>query len=284
MKYSFIDLEKLKGSQIACITLDLEQDHGGLLKEPSHEAFLLADDLINYFKEKSIPLTCFVQGSLFETHPEIVEDFSSQLNIEFELHTYSHPELREINHKYEIKNGKNAFYNFFGNYPKGYRSQAGIFNQELFSSLSYDGFKFDSSIIPSLRPGFYNGLNLPSIPHRLSDFNLNEFPITTFSKLLRIPVSLSYLKLLGKPYTALLNMSKLPNFVNFSFHLHDLKNLNSSKKIQFDKISPIYGPILKRTYKNDKGMEILDKFINILLKRNYNFLKLEDFYNMLILK
>ena len=281
MKYNFIDLEKFKNIKTACITLDLEQDHGGLLKEPAHEAFLLTDQLINYFKEKSIPLTCFVQGSLFETHPEVVEEFSS-LNIEFELHTYLHPELGEINHKYEIENGKNAFHNFFGIYPQGYRSQAGIFDPELLSILSCYGFKFDSSIIPSLRPGFYNCLNLPAAPHHLSDFNLNEFPITIFSKLLRIPVSLSYLKLLGKPYLALLNISKLPNFVNFNFHLHDLKNLNSSKKIQFNKISPIYGPILKRTYGNDDGMDILDEFINILLKRGYKFLKLEEFHNMLV--
>ncbi len=281
MKYNFIDLEKFKNVKIACITLDLEQDHGGLLKEPAHEAFLSTDHLINYFKERSIPLTCFVQGSLFETHPEVVEDFSS-LNIEFELHTYSHPELGKINHEYEVKNGKTAFHDFFGTYPQGYRSQAGIFDQELLSILSGDGFKFDSSIIPSLRPGFYNSLNLPVVPHRLSDFNLNEFPITIFSKFLRIPVSLSYLKLLGKPYLTLLNISKLPNFVNFSFHLHDLKSLSSSKKIQFNKISPIYGPILKRTYKNDKGMKILDEFINMLLKMDYSFLKLEEFYNMLV--
>ncbi|MEN4006016.1 MAG: polysaccharide deacetylase family protein [Methanobacteriaceae archaeon] len=92
MKHELINLDRFKNNKIACITLDLEQDHGGLLEEPSYEAFSLINSVKDYFKRMSIFLTCFVQGTIFETHPEIVDNLSKE-NIEFELHTYSHPEV-----------------------------------------------------------------------------------------------------------------------------------------------------------------------------------------------
>ena len=279
-RYKIINLDKFKNKKIVCLTLDVEQDYGDLLDEPSYEAFSCIDVLIDFLKEKSIPLTCFVQGSLFETHPYVIEQLST-LDVEFEVHTYSHPKPGEINHKFEIKRGRDAFRKFFGKEPLGYRSSSGVVSEEMFSLLPLYGFKFDSSVVPSLRPGVYNSLTKPIIPYFLCN-SIIEFPVTVFSKLLRIPISLSYLKLLGKPYLDVLKKKQLPNLVIFSFHLHDLKILNSSSKIPFEKFPLVYRLIFKRIYKNNNGMKLLKDFIDILLQKDYTFLKLKEVYKMLI--
>lgn len=88
-KYTIINSSKLYRKNIACLTLDLEQDYGDLLETPCYEAFEHIPEFITYFKEENIPLTCFVQGSTLDTHPHYIQLLEA-LDIEFELHAYSH--------------------------------------------------------------------------------------------------------------------------------------------------------------------------------------------------
>ena len=277
-KYTPIDLKKLQNGKVACLTLDLEQDYGDLLDEPSYKGLSCIDAVVSLFRERSIPLTCFVQGSLLETHPYAIEQLS-ELDIEFEVHSYSHPKPKEIDHELEISRGKEAFTKFFRKEPLAYRSPAGIVSEEMFALLPLYGFKFDSSVIPSLRPGgYFNSLDKPIMPYLLDNSNTIEFPLTVFSKVIRLPVSLSYVKLLGKPYFHLLRIINLPSLIVFSFHLHDLCSLSSSSNIPFSKFSPLYRVIFRRIYKgrNNNGMELLEDLITLFASKGYQFLKLMD--------
>jgi peptidoglycan/xylan/chitin deacetylase (PgdA/CDA1 family) len=277
-KYTVINCPELKSRKVACLTLDVEQDYGDLLEEPSYEGLEHIPELVNFFKEKGISLTCFVQGSLFETHPEKVEQLTA-LDAEFELHSYLHPGPKEMNAKFEIERSKEAYKNFFGKDPIGYRSPLGVINAEDYNILASNGFKFDSSVFPSLRPGAFNNLRKPTKPYRVNSPGIIEFPFTVFSNVIRIPIALSYIKLLGKPYFYLLKTFNLPSLIVFDFHLHDLFQLGSSGKIPVEKSSLIYRMIFRRIYENSKGgLTILDELITMLRGKGYSFQKLTNIY------
>jgi peptidoglycan/xylan/chitin deacetylase (PgdA/CDA1 family) len=282
-EYTIIDLAKLRSSKVVCLTLDVEQDYGGLLHEPSYEGFQHIPDLVNILKAKNIPLTCFVQGSLFDTHPSAIEQLSA-LDAEFEVHAYSHPGIKEMDTELEIKRGKDAYRKFFGKEPLGYRAPLGFIRREDYDILVSEGFKFDSSIFPSLMPGVFNNLSKPTRPYFLNNPRIVEFPLAVFSNLIRIPIGLSYVKLLGKPYFYLLKTGKLPNLIVFDFHLHDLHTLSSSKNIPFGKFSPLYRAIYRRVYMggSNNGMRLLQDLVNLFSRKGYRFLKLIDIYNLIV--
>jgi len=103
-----------------------------------------------------------------------------------------------------------------------------------------------------------------------------------FSNVIRIPIALSYIKLLGRPYLYLLKTFALPGLIVFGFHLHDLLEADSSNHIHFGGSSFIYRRIFKRIYqKRGGGLRILSEFITMLEKRGYTFSKLIDVYEAL---
>lgn len=275
--YTTLDLSRLKEKTV-CLTLDVEQDYGDLLDEPSYEGLKHIPDLVNFCKERSIPLTCFIQGSLLETQPAEIKRLA-ELDVDFELHSYSHPGPKEMNVEMEIKKGKEAYCRFFGREPMGYRAPLGFINNGHYEALVSYGFKFDSSLFPSFRPGVFNNLRGPTKPYRLNTPEIVEFPVAVFPPLVRVPISIGYIKLLGKPYLYLLKRLGLPSLIVFDFHFHDLFNLSSSNKIPLEKFSFIYRRIFKRIYQGRQdGLMLLDELISMFRRKGYTFLKLKDVY------
>jgi peptidoglycan/xylan/chitin deacetylase (PgdA/CDA1 family) len=282
-EYTLINSPELQNKKIACLTLDLEQDYGDLLDEPSYEGLEHILELINFFKKMNLPLTCFVQGSLLETHPKQIKQLT-ELNVEFELHSYSHPAPAKMDTSLEVKRGKEAYQKFFGNDPLGYRSPLGFFNTKTdFEILSLSGFKFDSSVCPSLRLGVFNNLRKPLKPYLVNSHKIVEFPISVFSSIIRIPLALSYVRLLGKPYLCLLKRFNLPSLCVFVFHLHDLFKLDSATKIPLRRVSFIYREIFKRIYQTEQEntLHILDELVSSLNEKSYTFARLVDVYNII---
>jgi peptidoglycan/xylan/chitin deacetylase (PgdA/CDA1 family) len=280
-----LDLKIINKRKIVCMTLDLEQDYGDVLDEPDFEGLSQIENLKRIFKKNNLPLTCFVQGSLFHSHPQDIEQLKD-LDIEFGVHTYSHPKPQTINHEFEITKGKEAFIKYFDKEPLGYRSPSGIFNETMLKLVSKNNFKYDSSVFPSFRPGgYFNSLKIPAEPYILDGENTIEFPVAVFSSALRIPITLSYVKLLGKPYINLMKTFQTPDLIVFDFHLHDLKTLNSSKSIPLNKYSPLYRSIFRKIYQNNQdqtaGLKLLEKLISLFSQKGYEFLKLSDVYEII---
>ncbi|MFC1915600.1 polysaccharide deacetylase family protein [Chloroflexota bacterium] len=278
LKITPVDSNNLKNKKIACLRMDLEQDFGDLLDEPRYEGLNYVDDLVAFLKKKRIPLTCFVQGNLFTTHPDIIKKLSI-LDIEFELHSHSHPKIKEMDLEFEIQRGKEAYCDFWGKEPRGYSAPLGFINDQTYKLLARYGFKYDSSVSPSFRPSVFNNLGKPLKPYLVND-EILELPISVFSWLIRIPMSLSYIILLGKPYFYLLKNAKLSNLINFNFHLHDLFDLDSAKALPLEKFPPIYRAVFGRIYRKRErnGLLILSQFIDSLRQKGYTFSKLIDIY------
>lgn len=280
-EYRILDLRSL-GRKIVCLTLDVEQDFGELLDEPTYEALDYIPNLVKLLEDKGIPLTCFVQGSLLETHAAQIEKLFT-LDVEFELHSYSHHKPSELDVEFEIRRGAEAYRGFFRKDPMGYRAPLGVINRENYEILVTHGFKFDSSVFPLLRPGTFNNLSSPTIPYILNTPRIVEFPVTVFSKAIRVPMTLSYIRLLGKPYFWLLRTVELPNLIIFTFHLHDLFRLKSSYRLPGEGVGLIYKNVYKRLYRRAGGsLYTLSQCIEMLRDKGYTFMKLIDVYHSIV--
>jgi peptidoglycan/xylan/chitin deacetylase (PgdA/CDA1 family) len=282
-KINDIIIGSLPENKTVCLTLDLEQDYGDLLKIPEYQGLKYIPDLASFIRQSNISLTVFVQGSIFEMFPDVIGQLS-ELDVEFELHSYSHRRYQNTNTKYEVESGKSAYYKYFGRNPKGYRFPSGIFNASDYKTLVDNGFQFDSSVFPSVRPGAFNNLNKPITPYYLNDPGIIEFPFTVFSRFLRIPIALSYIRLLGWPYLELIKSPILPKFIILNFHMHDLFTLPTASKINAQESSLLSKYIYKRIYLQEKsnGYSLLKIIVAMLKKRKFTFAKLETIYPLII--
>src|SRR5512135_2089346 len=108
MQHIPVNLGQFKGKKTACLTLDVEHDYGTLLSRPTYDGLNNIPPLVDLLREKDLPLSCYIQGSLFETHGKEIACFS-RLDTEFAAHSYSHPSPARMNFEYEIEKSKEAY-------------------------------------------------------------------------------------------------------------------------------------------------------------------------------
>lgn len=207
----------------AHFTLDLEHDYAGVAPYEAYDAAHRGPqmkELADLVREYDIRLTVFATGKILEGQPRLVE-FFAELGAEFELHSYSH-ELFPSDPAREVEKGLEAYVRTFGHTPRGYRSPGGVVSPTLFEVLETNGFAYDSSVVPSFRPGFYSNLSAPQVPYAIRDGSLVEVPMSVVPRV-RLLMAASYVRLLGLgPYKVLLSSFGLPNPLVFLFHLVDL--------------------------------------------------------------
>ena len=206
--------------KIAYITLDLENDwyvEGG----DQYRTLEYVDEFIELIDRVDVPVTLFTVGKLFEERPDDVEKLEEGLQSEFHLHSYAHdPEMKD-GFRTDLLKGMDAYASFFGEEPVGYRAPLGKIAPGMLRTLEREGFTFDSSVFPSYRPGAYNNLSAPTNPYSPEATDeLVEFPVSVCPRI-RIPLSQSYLKLLGRPYRWYVKSIPLPDQLVFVSHLHD---------------------------------------------------------------
>ncbi len=248
-------------------TLDLEEDHAGYLYD-YYEGIEYLEELIQLAKEKEIYISFFVQAKMIEKFPEKIELIRNN-HFEIHLHSYSHS-LRKskdrIEIREEIEKSKEIYQDFFGKNPKGYRFPLGVLREEEYLILKELDFKFDSSIFPTIRPGYFNNLNKPLTPYEVG--GIIEIPFSMISKIIRVPIALSYIKLFYP-----LHFLKKYHFspLVFDFHLHDLFELSSTKKLTIIKRLPYIR-------KSKDGLVIFLNFYEKLKKEDYESINISKIY------
>jgi len=258
-------------SKFFCLTLDLENDW--YFDSPGYDHLTLdyIDNFIRLIQELNVPITTFVVGKTLEKHPEVVQRLTEELDAEFHLHSYQHDMSKNYNFRKELRRGKRAFKNQFGFEPWGYRAPQGNIEPEELRTLESEGFRFDSSVFPSYRPGKYNHLSEPMEPYYPNeDGSLLEIPIGAFPGI-RIPTGHSYFKLLGAPLNWFLSYSPLPKVLVYNVHLHDLYRTASH-----DNLSPHRQFIFKRNI--DESVNILKNNVSKILERDYQPTKISTIY------
>lgn len=260
--------------KLACITLDLE----AFGNDSNPKACRLLNDeklftrLATILRKHQVRLTIFVAAKLLEEVPSAVERFAS-LDSEFELHSYSH-NVADTDSYAEIERAYNAYVDYFGKKPLGYRAPWGKISTEGLERLTQFGFKYDSSVWPSFRPGVFNNLRTSLTPFHYENNSLVEVPMAVVPKV-RLIVSLSYLKFFGlRLYRSLFKACGLPNPLVFCMHLNDLQ-------IDPEALARAELPRWVKYYhaRNVKGaFDIFEAFLSILEEQGYQFAYMSEVY------
>jgi peptidoglycan/xylan/chitin deacetylase (PgdA/CDA1 family) len=253
------------------MTLDLEPDYAGLMPERFDllDKIQEIEEILFFLKEKKIPLTVFVTGRIIEKKPETVNLFR-EFECEFHSHGYSHfPD--EADDYEEIKKGKILFRDHFGYDPIGYRAPDGKITKKAIKNLEKLGFKFDSSVFPSFWPNPFKYFHLNDQPFFIYNSRILEIPFSVLYPL-RTTFSLSYIKFIGYNINRyFFNRFKQRDIIVFDSHLHDFIQNNLYKML-----SPFWRFIYSRN--NINGLNYLKKTIDLVLKNNYSFVKINDIY------
>jgi peptidoglycan/xylan/chitin deacetylase (PgdA/CDA1 family) len=261
--------------KLACLTLDFEydlkSDCGLYLTEDRVELRRLKE----FLDQHQVPLTAFVVGRMLEERPQRVAAAAEELPVEFGLHSYSHDQARPDTAQ-EIASAVNAYQSFFGRDPEGYRAPNGLISQEGLARLAAAGFKYDSSVFPSLRLDEYgfNHLNLPNRPFWVrTDPPILELPLASFDRL-RLTISLSFLKLFGWPlYRMLLAALPLPEVVVIDSHPYDFYISRCLPQVPGWKK-------LAHARNAHRAYDLLAKLILWLKSKGYNFASMSRVYQV----
>lgn len=263
--------------KIACITLDVEADYGQDHISSRHlvDELILrdVDSLSRLFGPLDIKLTAFVVGALLEETPTIVDSLNAA-NAEVELHSFSHSMTRH--RADDVLRGIEVFEDVLGHGPMGYRAPQGAITQEELQALDRNGVQFDSSVFPFFRPGKFSNFLVPQEPYFINGTSMLELPFASVP-LVRLPISLSYMMLLGWDfYKMLFRLCGMPEILVFDFHLHDLFPSKSfcqlSKPWQF-----AYSTIYRRN-----PWKHFTNFVNILRNKEYDFLFMKDLCKLIV--
>ena len=254
------------------VTLDLEADHAGQLFQYGifKNNMKQIEEVLEILTSLEIKLTVFAVGEIFNLYPEIIKIFE-EYNCELEVHSFTH-KIVDTDLESEIRNAKEAYRNYFGRPPKGYRAPLGKITDKTCALLEKYGFLYDSSIFPSYYPNPLKYLLRNKSIHYIKGSNLMEIPLTAFTPF-RLMLSLSYLKLLGADfYFLLFKIFDLPDTIIFNTHLHDFifREDSYSKLSFFWKI--IYG---RNRY---KGIEFCTGFLKHVKNNGYSSVFLSELY------
>ena len=131
------------------------------------------------------------------------------------------------------------------------------------------GYRFDSSLCPSLRLGVFSNLKGSNEPHVLTELGIVEVPMSVIDQV-RVPLGLNYAKLLGFGlFRQLVANFGLPDTVVFNFHLHDVMPLQA-----FHRLPAVQKPKWWRG--RASGMETLEACLRLLHEMGYSFVTMSS--------
>ena len=255
--------------KIACLTLDVEEDFldpAGrirLLEDPA-----LLDRYVSIIATRGVKVTAFLVTSLLDKYGPACRRLAERIPLEFAIHSHEH-DMHDPSSPADIQKAVRAFRTFTGADPIGYRAPGGQIRHPGLQTLMDLGFRYDSSIYPSWRPGSpwgYNNLNLPITPFvlRSGPKSILEIPFASLP-IIRLNFSLSYVKMFGwNAYRLLLKLFPLPDQVSILSHPYDhyfhlLGGHGAAPET----------PLLRRNARS--AFELLEKMLDHLIAAGYEF-------------
>ncbi|SDK15595.1 Polysaccharide deacetylase [Halovenus aranensis] len=256
------------------LTLDLECDYGTAIQENTYEAARETPKLASILEQYDVPLSCFLQTELLERSPRAVEGLEDAgVPVEFHAHSHTHPSRDKADVEYEIQESVTRIRSRFNNDNIGFRFPDGAADPGDYSVLSEHGIPFSASLFPSWRPGRFNNTGESLTPFRDMNSNIIEIPFTVYSSSIRIPVSLSYLKLVGRLFEKILYQNP-PTVVIFDMHMHDFVTPHA-----FSKLPKAYQLVYSR--RQEAGFSIFRRFIQELQDQGYTFELVSELHSTL---
>jgi hypothetical protein len=262
----------MREERTICYTLDLEHDYAGVAPTETYDTFSRCaslNRLADIVQRYGLKLTVFATGKVLEHKRDSVE-FFRRLGAEIELHGYYHV-MQEPDFTLEVQKGLNAYREYFGKDPLGYRSPGGVMSNGLLETLVEAGIKYDSSLMPSFRWGVYSNLTSQLGPYFHQGVPLLELPMGVIPKV-RFPVATSYIRILGLfAYKVLFGLCGRPSPLVYLFHLVDLIPVGMRKQLT---------PFLRCAYVrgDGKGLEIFEASVKYFEAAGYRSEYMSDLY------
>jgi hypothetical protein len=261
--------------KIICFSIDVEPDFGGLLAKDQYYGKIHLSTLKRIVEKHDLKITAFVTGKTLEDNPDIIDSLGS-IRAEIEQHSYNHmtsPDSK-IN---DIAKGIETHKRLLGSSPIGYRAPKGIITKQELLYLEKRGIKFDSSIFPTIFPGRYNRVGFPTGPFYVEGSKIMEMPFTTIPKV-RIPISLSYMQLLGlKIFQYLFKLFGLPKLIVYDFHTFELGKIPSYDDLTLIPRLGYYRA--QRNYMDPAA--VFEEFVEYILAKGYRSKYMVDVYKQL---
>lgn len=252
------------------MTVDYECDYGTALEENTFEALEYTDWLVSLLERLDVPLTCFVQTEVLTERPERVEELrDADVPVTFHPHSHTHRPRDETDLDFELQRSTSEYREFFRSRPNGYRFPNGNVRPADYKLLAEYDYEFDASVFPSWRPGHFDNRDAITCPQYFEEYDLYEIPFTVYSETIRVPTTLSYCRLLGRPFTKLL-VRRPPPAVILNIHMHDLVNPPA-----FRNLPRFYRVIYSR---NSPGKPHLEYVLSAFREIGYSFRLIDDLH------
>lgn len=206
------------------LTLDFEEDGGSVSQLKTYYCHSQSLDFIQFVRKHNLKVTLFITGEILNQRRELLAPYIAAKDFfQFEIHANNHEDVYNpisdrINN---IRKGLNAYTHFFQKTPRIYRAPDGIISRKEIEFLVQNKIYYGSSIFPTFIPGRFNNLRFPRTPFKVYGLDFTEIPFTT-TKILRMPIALSYIQLFGFPFFKTLMLFEKPADIVFDFHLHDM--------------------------------------------------------------
>ena len=254
--------------KIACITLDVEAD----FKDPDGRIRLFEDEALldryaRIIDDNGVKVTAFLVTSLLDRYGDRFRLLGELIPVEYEIHSHAHRMPNPCS-RADIEAAVTAFREFAGKDPTGYRAPFGQITREGLDTLLDLGFRYDSSIYPSMRPGEggYNNLHLPVTPFKITRAaeSIIEVPFGCLPGV-RLVFSLSYVKMLGwRTYELLMKLFPLPDQVAVLSHPYD----HYFDLLPYE-VRGYEAPLLRRNARS--AFELLERMLRFLRSGGYEF-------------
>jgi Polysaccharide deacetylase len=262
--------------KIVCFTIDVEPDFGGLLPSDSYYGVANLSRMAKIVSKYGIKITAFVTGKTLEDNFSVLKVLD-EMNAEVEQHSYGH----QVGHEQKLEDidrGIKTHERIFGKKPYGYRAPQGIITHKEVRALEQYGILYDSSIFPAFFPGRYNRTSFPSNPFKITNSGILEIPVSVIPKI-RIPISLSYIQLLGfSTFKLLFSLFELPDILIYHFHTYELGKVQSYFELPM--IAKLGYLRAQRLYRDP--LKVFEDFVRYILQRGYEPKYMIDLYREIL--
>jgi peptidoglycan/xylan/chitin deacetylase (PgdA/CDA1 family) len=219
-------------ARTALLSLDYETDYGtGRVEALSHAARFL-----DVLAELGLPLTAFVEGRLFERHPDRCA-LLLERGVDVQLHVYDH--ATDGDTADSLRRGFDAFCRFVGRPPEGYRAHTYRLTPAVYEALVALDFRWDSSVMRAWGLGHNGHRAFRDGDYFVLGDRLVEFPVGSW-RYVQWPLNHPYTLVAGRPGAGVLARACGPRgaLVAYNAHLTDLFRCGSLASSGF-------GPLLK---------------------------------------
>ncbi len=203
-------------TRTALLSIDIETDYG----TGRTDSLLQLERLVEFLGEHRLPLTAFVEGQLFETHPDLCA-LLVERGVDVQLHVYDHATTGDSPDS--LRRGADAYMSFMGVRPDGYRAHMYRLTPALYDTLVALEFKWDASVMRV----YGLGRNKHAC-YRLGDYfvtgsGLIQFPVGSW-RFAPFPLNHPYTLLAGSIGGRLLRSMCGPagQLVAYNMHMTDL--------------------------------------------------------------